>query len=47
MAVNTSLFQFQQGQWVIIDYHFNTLLQAAQNYGIIELEVMGLVCNVL
>ena len=45
-ATEVALFQFQQGHWEITGYHSKKLPQAGQNYGITELELTGLVCNI-
>ena len=40
------MFQFKQEQWVLTGYHSKKLPQAVHNYGITQLELTGLVCNI-
>ena len=45
-AAGGALLQFQQVQWVLIVYYSKKLPQATQNYGIMEVELTDLVCNI-
>ena len=40
------LYQWQDDQWALIGYHSKRLPDAVHNYGVCELELMGLVCNI-
>ena len=40
------LYQWQDEQWVLIGYHSKRLPDAVHNYGVCELELTGLVCNI-
>ena len=41
-----TLYQWQEGQWALIGYHSKRLPDAVRNYGVCELELTGLVCNI-
>ena len=41
-----TLYQWQDEQWALIGYHSKRLPDAVHNYGVCELELMGLVCNI-
>ena len=41
-----TLYQWQDEQWALIGYHSKRLPDAVRNYGVCELELMGLVCNI-
>ena len=45
-AAGSALFQFQQGQWVLIGYLSKKLPNAVHNCYITELEMTGFVCNI-
>ena len=45
-AAGGALYQLQDNQWVLIGYHSKRLPEAVCNYGVCELELMGLVCNI-
>ena len=45
-AASGTLYQWQDGQWAFIGYHSKRLPDAVQNYGVCELELTGLVCNI-
>ena len=40
------MYQLQDNQWVLIGYHSKRLPEAVRNYGVCELELTGLVCNI-
>ena len=40
------IFLFQKGQCLLTGYHLKKLPQLAYHYGITELELTGLVCNI-
>ena len=40
------MYQWQDEQWVLIGYHSKRLPDAVSNYGVCELELTGLVCNI-
>ena len=41
-----TLYQWQDDQWALIGYHNKRLPDAVRNYGVCELELTGLVCNI-
>ena len=45
-AAGGTLYQWQDDQWVLIGYHSKRLPDAVRNYGVCELELTGLVCNI-
>ena len=45
-AAGGALYQLQDNQWVLIGYHSKRLPEAVRNYGVCELELTGLVCNI-
>ena len=45
-GVGGTLFQKQKGEWVLIGYHSKKLPPAALNYGVTELELLGLLVNI-
>ena len=45
-AAGGTLYQWQDDQWVLIGYHSKRLPDAVLNYGVCELELKGLVCNI-
>ena len=45
-GVSSTLLQKQGNEWVVIGYHSKRLPQLAKNFGVTELELMGLVVNV-
>ena len=45
-AAGGTLYQWQEGQWALIGYHSKRLPDAVRNYGVCELELTGLVCNI-
>ena len=45
-AAGGALYQLQDNQWVLIGYHSKRLPETVCNYGVCELELMGLVCNI-
>ena len=45
-AAGRALYQLQENQWVLIGYHSKQLPEAVRNYGVCELELTGLVCNI-
>ena len=45
-AAGGTLYQWQDEQWVLIGYHSKRLPDAVRNYGVCELELTGLVCNI-
>ena len=45
-AAGEVLYQLQDNQWVLIGYHSKRLPEAVRNYGVCELELTGLVCNI-
>ena len=45
-AADVALFQFQQGHLVFTGYHLMTLPEVVLRYGITELELTGLVCDI-
>ena len=45
-AAGGTLYQWQDDQWVLIGYHSKRLSDAIRNYGVCELELTGLVCNI-
>ena len=45
-AAGGALYQLQDNQWVLIGYHSKGLPEAVRNYGVCELELTGLVCNI-
>ena len=45
-GVGGTLFQKQDNQWVLIGYHSKKLPTAIQNYGVTELELIGLLVNI-
>ena len=45
-GVGGTLLQKQGNEWVVIGYHSKRLPQAAKNFGVTELELMGLLVNI-
>ena len=45
-AAGGTLYQWQDNQWALIGYHSKRLPDAVRNYGVCELELTGLVCNI-
>ena len=45
-AAGSTLYQWQDGQWVLVGYHSKRLPDAVRNYGVTELELTGLVANI-
>ena len=45
-AAGGALYQLQDNQWVLIGYHSKRLPKAVCNYGVCELELTSLVCNI-
>ena len=45
-AAGGALYQFQEDGWALIGYHSKRLPDAVRNYGVCELELTGLVCNI-
>ena len=45
-AAGGALYQLQDNQWVLIGYHSKRLPEAVRNYGVCDLELTGLVCNI-
>ena len=45
-AAGGTLYQWQDERWALIGYHSKRLLDAVHNYGVCELELTGLVCNI-
>ena len=45
-AAGGALYQLQDNQWILIGYHSRRLPEAVCNYGVCELELTGLVCNI-
>ena len=45
-AAGGTLYQWQDDQWALIGYHSKRLPDAIHNYGVCELELTGLVCNI-
>ena len=45
-AAGGTLYQWQDDQWVLIGYHSKRLPDAVCNYGVCELELTGLICNI-
>ena len=45
-AAGGALYQEQDGEFVLIGYHSKRLPEAVRNYGVCELELTGLVCNI-
>ena len=41
-----TLYQWQDKQWVLIGYHSKRLPNVVRNYGVCELELTGLICNI-
>ena len=41
-----TLLQKQGNEWVVIGYHSKRLPQSAKNFGVTELELMGLLVNI-
>ena len=46
-GVGGTLLQKQGNEWVVIGYHSKRLPQSAKNFGITELELTGLLANIL
>ena len=40
------LYQWQNNEWVLVGYHSKRLPDAVHNYGVTELELMGLLANI-
>ena len=45
-ACGGALYQLQDGEWRLLGYHSKRLPDAVRNYGVCELELTGLVCNI-
>ena len=45
-GVGSTLLQKQGYEWVVIGYHSKRLPQSAKNFGVIELELIGLLVNI-
>ena len=45
-ATGATLYQWQNNEWVLVGYHSKRLLDAVHNYGVIELELTGLLANI-
>ena len=45
-GVSGTLLQKQENKWVVIGYHSKRLPQSAKNFGVTELELMGLLVNI-
>ena len=45
-GVGGTLLQKQGDEWVVIGYHSKRLLKSAKNFGVIELELTGLLVNI-
>ena len=45
-ACGGALYQWQNEEWRLIGYHSKRLPDAVRNYGVCELELTGLVCNI-
>ena len=45
-GVGGTLLQKQGNEWVVIGYHSKRLPQSAKNFGVTELELMGLLVNI-
>ena len=45
-AAGGALYKLQDNQWMLIGYHIKRLPEAVCNYGVCELELTGLVCNI-
>ena len=45
-ACGGALYQMQDGEWRLLGYHSKRLPDAVRNYGVCELELTGLVCNI-
>ena len=45
-AAGGTFYQWQDDQWALIGYHSKRLPNAVLNYGVCELELTGLVCNI-
>ena len=45
-GVGSALLQRQGNEWVVIGYHSKRLPQLAKNFGVIELELTGLLVNI-
>ena len=45
-APTGTLYQWQDDQWALIGYHSKRLPNAVHNYGVCELNLTGLVCNI-
>ena len=46
-ATGGSLYQWKDNQWVLVGYHSKKLPPPVQNYGVTELELTGLLANIL
>ena len=44
-AAGATLYQWQNNEWVLVGYHSKRLPDVVQNYGVTELELMGLLVN--
>ena len=47
LAIGAALYQFQDNNYYIVGYNSKKLPEAAKNYSITELELFGLVINIL
>ena len=45
-GVGGTLLQKQGEEWIVIGYHLKRLLKSAKNFGVTELELMGLLVNI-
>ena len=45
-GVGSTLLQKQGNEWVVIGYHSKRLPQSAKNFGVMELELTGLLVNI-
>ena len=45
-AIGSTLYQWQDNQWVLVRYHSKKLPPPVQNYGVTELELTGLLANI-
>ena len=45
-AAGATLYQWQNNEWVLVGYHSKRLPDAVRNYGVTELELIGLLANI-
>ena len=45
-AAGTTLYQWQNNEWVLVRYHSKRLLDVVWNCGVTELELTGLLANI-